>query len=139
MNANHLNQRGTEIAENFISDLKSRQQIEKDNEKAFHVLEALISEMIEICMSEGFLVSEQKLSNSPKQFNEKGSNLRAIRIGELIVEIANYNVIEPADGKPLDAKELLGIIYNEIQKRTNYCGEATELNFAWDGIGGWLP
>ena len=99
----------------------------------FDVLRALIDELVQIGLTDGFL------STRPGgRFDEYNRHMRAREIGHLLVKIGQQGVFQ-ADGQVLEHDLLLGSVIKEVQKKMGHCSHSTTLKFAWQGIRGWSP
>jgi hypothetical protein len=99
----------------------------------FDVLGALIDELVQIGFSDGFLSPQPG-----EKFDDHNRHMRTRAIGALIAKMGERGIFT-AEGRVLESPQLMAIVINNVQKKMTHHRNATTLQFAWDGIGGWYP
>jgi Tetratricopeptide repeat len=99
----------------------------------FDVLGALIDELVQIGLTDGFLATQPG-----RKFDKYNRHMRAREIGELIARIGKSGVFN-ADGRPLETDLLLELAVNAVQQKPGAHRTSSCLPFAWRGIDGWNP
>jgi tetratricopeptide (TPR) repeat protein len=100
----------------------------------FDMLRALIDELVQIGLTDGFLASQPE----DGIFDEYNRHRRTRDIGHLIAKIGQQRIFMVADSV-LEPDLLLRIVVTDVQKKMGYGRNSITLPFAWQGIYGWSP
>jgi hypothetical protein len=101
----------------------------------FDVLCALIDELVQIGLTDGFLAIQPE----DEIFDEYNRHRRTRDIGHLIARIGRQRIFKVADSV-LEPDLLLRIVVTDVQKKMGDGGRSITLPFAWQEIYGWsLP